>query len=233
MSLPLSSWSWKCDVWSWELWAAILCPPHATGSWEIYSSRERKEAERSRDIPEHPQFLLAPVLTAPGSDSPCSLSYISALRFWDALYLLSSIPSFCLSQLVVRLLLLETQSPNIVTNKQIHWSLTVLCFHTCSLDLHSQDKLSFTGPCQQQHILLFHTSESHSLQNLSLPLSPEPIPAFLGFSFLSVLEWNANKETQRGWEYNLYMPEAYEQIMGSLAQISQDLWYKGIANKKA
>lgn len=194
MSLPLSSWSWKCDVWSWELWAAILCPPHATGSWEIYSSWERKEAERSRDIPEPPQFLLAsqfwlPMLT--------QLHFCSQILRRLVSFIINAF--FLLKPAWVRFLLLETQSPNIVTNKWSHWSLTVLCFHTCSLDLRSQDKLSFTSLCSTAaYLVVAYIWVSQSPKPLSAPFPSPSQLSLASLSFLSLNEMLTKKHREAG-----------------------------------
>ena len=168
-----------------KVWCVIL---GAVGSHPVSTTCNRQlrnlflpGKERGWEKQRHPR---APTVPA-GPSSDCSqfwLPVLTQLHFCSQilrrLYLLSSIPSFCLSQPVVRLLSLETQSPNIVMNKQIHWSLTVLCFHMCSLDLHSQDKLSFTGLCSiAAYLVVSYIWVSQSLKPLSAPF-PRAHPSF-------------------------------------------------------
>lgn len=103
INLFLYSWSWNCDMWSWEPWEVILCLPHGTGSWVICSSREKKEADTQREA-ESAQFLMAfqfsrPLLT---QRHFCSWVLRHSLSF-------TINPLFLLKLAWVRFLLLETQ----------------------------------------------------------------------------------------------------------------------------
>lgn len=163
--------------------------------------------------------------------------WLTRLHFcsWNLRHTLSFIinPLFLLKWTWPRLLLLETQRalPEWWINR-LHRNLLSFTFgHALSICALRKSFLSSVfAPHLCDYIAVSSIWVSQSLRP-SLSLSLDPFSASFDFSLLSVLEWNANKETQKGWEYNLYMPEAYEQIMGSLAQFSRGLWCRAIGHK--
>lgn len=211
MSLPRTcSWELKVRCVILELWATF-CVRHIQRQLRVYSSGERKERWKETNIPEPHSSV-----TSLSSDSPCSLSCISLS--WGMLCLYIN-PFFLLVQLGVWFSIIRNPRSYVWINRVTdHLSCFTRALLTCALGQ------SFLSPAfAQQHILFF--SIQSVVSKTSLFPFPTQVPAFFGFSFLSVLEWNLLKETTEA-EVSLYMPEAYEQIMEFISPISEVLWYK-------
>lgn len=222
INLSLSSWSWKWHGILGAVGSHHVCHTEQAAEKSILPGKKKEtHKERQRPGTELSRFPMV-----------CQLLFLllSQLHFcsWNLRHTVSFIinPLFLLKRAWVRLLLLETPG-------WIDRFTEVLLSFTFGQALSTWAwRASFLSFVFAQH-RCEHVAVSYIwVPQFSPSLSPDPFPASLGFSLLSVLEWNANKETRKDWEYNLYMPEAYEQIMGSLAQFSRDLCCKGIGHKK-
>lgn len=105
--LSLSSWSWNCDMGSWEPGEVILRLPHGIAAEKSMLPQKRKRQthrEKRRHVAEHPQFPMA-------FQFSCPLLTQLHVCSWILRYSLSFTinPFFLLKLAWVRFLLLETQ----------------------------------------------------------------------------------------------------------------------------
>lgn len=194
--------------------------------------RKRKrqtQRKKQRQVMEHSQFSMALQFSLPLPIQPHFRSWIETSCIFYNQYL------FLLKLAWFRFLLSETQ------RVLIQWWIkrftkALLSFTFVHVPSSCALRTRFISFCLWLVLVWVYCCFIHpgvTAHSPSLPLPLTLFPVSFYFSLPSVLEWNPNKEIQRGWEYNLYMPEAYEQIMGSLSPNLQGLWYKGIENKKA
>lgn len=169
--------------------------PHGIGSWEIYSSQEKKEADtqRQRHVTELSSFQLLFLLLT-------QLYFCS----WNLRHTVSFIinPLFLLKWTWARFLLLETQWALIQwrTNRFTEVLLSFTFGHassTCAL--RTSFLLSIFTRHQCDYIAVSYIWVSQSLCP-SLSLSPDPFPAasFDSLYFLSLNEMLTKKHRKAG-----------------------------------
>lgn len=188
-------------MWSWE--PSDVCHMEQAAEKYILSRKTKRQIHKEKQghVTEHTQFLMA---------FSFSLLLFTQLHFccWGLRHPVSfTINSLFLLKLAwVRFLLLETQRLLIEwwINRFTEVLLSFTLMHALSTWAVSTSFLSFA--LVWVYCCLMYLS-------VTVPTTPLPLPpASLDFSLLSVPQWNVNKEIQKGWDYNLYMPEAYEQI---------------------